>query len=29
VSSDDMLDIIRTLVLSFQVQCFAIADGAT
>jgi len=29
VSSDDMLDIIRTLVPSFQVQRFAIADGAT
>jgi len=29
VSSDDMLDIIRTLVPSFQVQRYAIADGAT
>ena len=29
VSSDDMLDIIRTLVPSFNVQRFAIADGAT
>ncbi|NOX67613.1 MAG: TonB-dependent receptor [Gammaproteobacteria bacterium] len=29
VSSDDMLDIISTLVPSFQVQRFAIADGAT
>lgn len=29
VSSDDILDIIRTLVPSFQVQRFAIADGAT
>jgi len=29
VSSDDMLDIIRTLVPSFQVQRFPIDDGAT
>ena len=29
VSSDDMLDIIRTLVPSFQVQRYAINDGAT
>ncbi len=29
VSSDDMLDIIRTLVPSFQVQRFPINDGAT
>jgi len=29
VSSDDMLDIIRTLVPSFNVQRFAINDGAT
>lgn len=29
VSSDDMLDIIKTLVPSFQVQRFAIDDGAT
>jgi len=29
VSSDDMLDILRTLVPSFQVQRYAIADGAT
>jgi len=29
VSSDDMLDIIRTLVPSFQVSRYAIADGAT
>jgi hypothetical protein len=29
VSSDDRLDIITTLVPSFQVQRFAIADGAT
>jgi iron complex outermembrane receptor protein len=29
VSSDDMLDIIRTLVPSFEVQRFPINDGAT